>query len=120
VSFRRDGDDTVDGIKAVKVAFQETASPSLVRPTTGAADIPAHGTFWIDPANGRILKTRISAAAGASVMTTTVVYRPMPGIGVWPPAEMDERYEAPSEEIEGHAVYRNFRQFTVTTDTKIK
>ena len=120
LSFRRDGDDTVDGIKAVKVAFQETASPSLVRPTNGGGDIFARGTFWIDPANGRILKTRISAAAGASVMTTTVVYRPMPGIGVWPPAEMDERYEAPNEEIEGHAVYRNFRQFTVTTDTKIK
>ena len=120
LSFRRDGDDTVDGIKAVKVAFHETASPSLVRPTTGGGDIFARGTFWIDPANGRILKTRISAAAGASVMTTTVVYRPMPGIGVWPPAEMDERYEAPNEEIEGHAVYRNFRQFTVTTDTKIK
>jgi len=33
---------------------------------------------------------------------------------------MDERYEARDEVIEGHAEYRNYRQFTVTTDTTIK
>jgi hypothetical protein len=120
LSFRRDGDDTVDGIKAAKVAFEETASPSLVRPYGAEGDIPAHGTFWIDPANGRILKTRLIAVGGINVMTTTVVYKPTPTIGIWLPAEMDERYEAQNEEIEGHAVYRNFRSFTVTTDTKIK
>jgi len=40
---------TMDGIKAVKVAFEETASPSLVRPTTGRGrHIRAARTFWID------------------------------------------------------------------------
>jgi VWFA-related protein len=120
LSFRREGDDTIDGIKAAKLGFEETASPSLVRPFNADGDIPAHGTFWIDPANGRILKTRLSAVGGINVMTTTVVYKPTANIGIWLPAEMDERYEAQNEEIEGHAVYRNFRSFMVTTDMKIK
>jgi hypothetical protein len=70
--------------------------------------------------NGRIVKTRISVTAGRAEMTTTVVYKPASGLGLWVPSEMDERYSTPREEIEGHAVYRDFRSFDVTTEIKIK
>ncbi len=120
LSFWRDGEDTVDGIRAVKLAFEETARPTLVQPDNMRADAPASGTYWVDPLNGRILKTRISVTAGRAEMTTTVAYKPAPGLGLWAPSEMNERYSTPTEEIEGRAVYRSFRSFNVTTEMKIK
>jgi len=41
-------------------------------------------------------------------------------LGLWVPAVMNERYNTPTEEIDGRAVYKNFRSFNVTTETKIK
>jgi hypothetical protein len=120
LSFWRDGEETIDGIRATELAFEETARPTLVQPDNERADVPATGTLWIDPSNGRILKTRISLKAGRSEMTTTVVYKPVPGLGLWVPAQMNENYSSPAEEIEGRAVYRNFRSFNVTTDVEIK
>jgi hypothetical protein len=120
LSFWRDGEDTIDGIRATELAFEETGRPTLVQPDNERADVPATGTFWIDPSNGRILKTRISLKIGRSEMTTTVVYKPVPGLGLWVPAQMNEHYYSPAEEIEGRAVYRNFRSFNVTTDVEIK
>jgi VWFA-related protein len=120
LTFRRDGEETVTGIRAVKLAFKEVARPTLIRPIGQPGDVPARGTFWVDPETGRILKTNISAEAGLTDMTTTVTYRPVPGIGLWMPAEMEERYFRSGEMIEGHAVYRNFRSFKVTTDVEVK
>jgi VWFA-related protein len=120
LSFWRDGEDTIAGIRAVRLAFEETARPTLVQPGNTRADAPASGTFWVDPLNGRIVKTRISVAAGRAEMTTTVVYKPASALGLWVPSEMDERYSTPSEEIEGRAVYRDFRSFNVTTEMNIK
>jgi hypothetical protein len=120
LSFWRDGDDSVGGIRAVRLSFEEMSRPTLVRPLNWPGDAPASGTLWIDPASGRILKTRISVTAGRSEMQTTVVYKAVPDIGLWLPAEMEERYFKPDEEIEGRAVYKNFRSFKVTTDMQIK
>jgi VWFA-related protein len=120
LSFWRDGEDTIAGVRAVRLAFEETARPTLVQPDNTRADAPANGTFWVDPLNGRIVKTRISVTAGRAEMTTTVVYKPASRLGLWVPSEMDERYSTPTQEIEGRAVYRDFRSFNVTTETKIK
>ena len=120
VSFERDGQETVGGIKATRVSFEEMARPTLVRPINVVGDAPASGTLWIDPSNGRILKTRISVTAGRSEMTTTVVYKPAPETGLWVPAELEETYKKPGEHVEGRATYKNFRSFKVTTDTQVK
>ena len=53
-------------------------------------------------------------------MTTTVVYKPAPETGLWVPAEMQETYQKPGEELEGRATYKNFRSFKVITATEIK
>ena len=92
----------------------------MVQPDNGRADVPADGVYWVDPSTGRILKTRITLTAGRSEMTTTVSYKPAQNLGLWVPAEMNEKYITPTEEIEGRAVYKNFRSFKVTTDTQIK
>jgi VWFA-related protein len=120
LTFRRDGEETVGGIRAAKLAFKEVARPTLVRPIGQPGDVPATGTFSVDPDTGRILKTSLSASAGRTDMTTTVTYRPVPAIGLWLPAEMTERYMRSGEIIEGQATYRNFRSFKVTTDVQIK
>jgi hypothetical protein len=120
ISFRRDGEETVEGVRAARLAFEETARPTMVQPDVGRSDVPASGVYWVDSSTGRVLKTRISLTAGRAEMTTTVSYKPAPRLGLWVPSEMSERYTTPTEEIEGHATYKNFRSFMVTTETKIK
>jgi hypothetical protein len=120
MSFWRDGEETVEGIRAVGLAFEEISRPTMVQPSNGRADVPADGIYWVDPSTGRILKTRISLRAGRSEMTTTVSYKPAESLGLWVPAVMNEKYTTPTEEIDGRAVYKNFRSFKVTTETQIK
>jgi VWFA-related protein len=119
LTFRRGGEDTVEGVRAARLAFEEKARPTFVRPMTGTGDAPASGTLWVDPASGRILMTRITVTAGTNAMTTTVVYKPSARLGLWLPAQMDERSTKAGEQLEGHAVYTNFRAFKVTTDVTI-
>ena len=120
VSFERDGEQTVEGIRATRLSFEELGRPTLVRPIGAGGDAPSSGVLWIDPSNGRILKTQIKVDTGRSEMTTTVVYRPAPETGLWVPAQMDEDFKKGGEEVEGRATYRNFRSFKVTTDTSLK
>ncbi len=120
VSFRRDGEETVEGVRAARLAFVETARPTLVRPVKGPGDAPANGMFWVDPSSGRILKTSVTVTAGNNAVRTTVVYKRSTELGLWLPAEMDERSATPDEVIQGRAVYSNYRSFKVTTDVQIK
>jgi hypothetical protein len=121
IAFWRDGDETVDGIRAVKLGFEETARPTMVQPDVGGrVDTPAKGIYWVDASSGRILKTQISLRAGKAEMFTTVSYKPAQNLGLWVPAEMHEKYTTVTEEIEGRATYKNFRSFSVTTETKVK
>jgi hypothetical protein len=121
LAFWRDGEETVDGIRAVRLAFEETARPTMVQPDVGPrADIPARGTYWVDASSGRILRTRILLTAGRAEMSTTVSYKSAQNIGLWVPAEMHEKYTTTTEEIEGRATYKNFRSFSVTTEAKVK
>jgi hypothetical protein len=120
LSFRRDGEETVEMIKAARLTFEEKGRPTLVHPERGAGDAPATGTFWVDPATGRVLKTSLTVTAGSNQMTTTVVYKPSARLGLWLPAQMDEHSLAAGEDVEGRAVYSNFRSFKVTTETTIR
>ncbi len=120
LSFDREGEDNVGGIRAARVAFEELGRPTLVRTASRTGDAPSSGKLWIDPSNGRILKTEISVDSGRAQMKATVVYRPAQETGLWFPAQMDETYMKGGEVIEGRAVYNNFRSFKVTIDTQIK
>jgi hypothetical protein len=120
LSFHRSGEDTVNGVRAVRLAYEELGRPTLVQAFELRVDAPAVGALWIDPSNGRILKTEISVDNGFSQGSATVIYRPASDTGLWVPAQMDENYRRAGEEIEGRAIYKNFRSFNVTTDTQIK
>jgi VWFA-related protein len=125
-AFKRGREELVDGLHLLRVDFDETARPTLVRSTDGA-DVLSSGSLWIDPLTGRVVKTFLRAArntgpAALSGLTleSTVVYRRSDTLGLWVPAEMREAYRLRGNTVEGRASYSKFRSFQVRTEQEIK
>lgn len=116
--FKRTGEDTIDGVPVWKVRYEETRKPTIIRTSQGK-DMPVRGTMWIDPIQGRILKTHMEITAAAmltagtpgasggrgvplvdrhvnSSASITVTYTQEPKLGLLVPAEMLETYEGPT------------------------
>jgi VWFA-related protein len=138
--FTKDKDDQVGGVRVWKVKLEETQTPTIIRTSTGK-DMPVKGEAWIDPVEGRVLKTHMQidsemsiAPSGntggrtnntpARVKTTasvTVTYAFEPKLGILVPAEMLETYEAPMRSaftgednmtrVNCRATYSDFRRF---------
>ena len=115
----RHGEDSVDGIRTVRIDFEEKPDMALIRTTTGGG-LPSHGSFWVDPTSGRILKTDLRTEVGGAKMEVTVVYRRANEVGLWLPSEMHETYTESSQKLRGVARYSHFRRFQVTTEQTIK
>ena len=104
----------------VTLNFQERVEPRIIGSSNGAA---ARGTFWIDVAKGRVLRSdlRLDASGGRRGPEVhsqfTAKYAHVARLDLWLPASMDESYDLlPSRQVvSGHAEYSDFRQFTVTT-----
>lgn len=62
--FRKDGEDKMDGATVWKMRYEETRKPTIIRTSQGK-DMPVHGTFWIDPVQGRVLKTHMEITSDA-------------------------------------------------------
>jgi len=114
--FTKDKDDQVGGVRVWKVKYEETRKPTIIR-TSGGKDMPVKGEAWIDPVEGRIMKTHMQidsempvgvsptpavrgrdTSAPRRVNTSasiTVTYALDPKLGMLVPAEMLETYEAP-------------------------
>jgi VWFA-related protein len=125
-SFHLGKPERVGGVDCVTLQFDERTLPRLIRTSDEAA---AHGTIWIDMANGgRIVKTEVQMQSGnqpgqSSVRSqTTVAYARVDKLDIWVPTVMDETYEvtATRQVVTGHATYSNFREFKVTTSADIK
>jgi hypothetical protein len=86
----------------------------------GDADIPSRGRLWIDPADGRILRTVFETRPNGAVNTLEVRFRHEPTLDLLVPGEMIERRNAGLEVLEGRATYSNFRRFRVDTSMEIK
>jgi VWFA-related protein len=125
-TFKRGREESVDGQALLRVDFDETARPTLVRGADGS-DVPSSGSLWIDPLTGRIVKTFLRAARDTGptalaglTLEATVVYRRSDTLGLWVPAEMREAYRLRGNTVEGRATYSKFRSFQVRTEQKIK
>ena len=118
-TFKLKGRERLGDADTVVVEYLETASPTLV---VGRAeeDIPSRGRFWIDPADGRILRTLFETRPNGGVNTLEVRFRYEPKLELLVPAEMIERRNAGAETVEGRATYTNFRRFRVDTSMEIK
>ncbi len=127
--FRKDGEDTVDGTRVWKIRYEEQQKPTMIR-TSAGKDMPLKGTFWIDPAGGRVFRTHMEivievttgpAAHVKSSASISVSYKQDEKLGLLLPSDMRETYESPSvnrftgnEEmstVNCRATYSDFKSF---------
>jgi hypothetical protein len=118
-AFRLRSSERIGETDATVVEYRETGSPTLVGGKDNQ-DVPSRGRLWIDPADGRILRTLFETRPAGWVNTLEVRYRHEPKLGLLVPSEMIERRDAGSETLEGRATYTNFRRFRVDTSMEIK
>lgn len=117
--FDKAGETRVDGTAVWEIRFAEISVPTLVR-TTNDRDLPAQGTFWIEPASGAVARAQIRLRTGDLRSEISVAYTTNEAIGVRLPGELKERYRSPDFEIVGTATYGRIRQFRVTTEEVVE
>ena len=118
-AFTRRGEQTVNGEPATMYEFVESGRPTVIRDQD--RDLPVRGTYWIDPASGRVLQTSLQLADSVRRLDgrMTVQYSPNPKFDVLVPLEMRERYTSASgEEVTAVATYSDFRRFEATSRLK--
>jgi hypothetical protein len=118
-TFKLRGRERLNGVDTVVVEYLETSSPTVIVGRKDE-DVPSRGRFWIDPDDGRIVRTLLETRPNGGVNTIDVVFRPEPKLGILVPGEMSERRNAGAELVEGRATYANFRRFRVDTTMEIK
>ena len=118
-TFKLKGHERLGETDTVVVEYLETASPTLVV-GRGSKNLPSRGRFWIDPADGRILRTLFETRPDGTENTLEVRFRYEPKLELLVPGEMIERRNAGAETVEGRATYTNFRRFRVDTSMEIK
>lgn len=115
--FKKTAEETVGGVRAWIVSFEERARPSRIRTLRGQ-DVKARGLAWIDPHTGRILKTQLDPQLERGLTARiTATYAPDARLELWVPVGMEELYHTPSGTVTGRAAYRNFRRFE--TDARL-
>lgn len=117
--FRLAGDASVSGVQVTAVTYEERRRPTMIRTPEGD-DVEARGTFWIEPATGRVLRTELRTGERnpRQVRSSIVVtYELNERLGMLVPISMQERYSSGPVEITGLASYSNFRRFE--TDARI-
>ena len=119
--FEPGGDKEIDKVQVREVKFSEARRPTLVRGPSGEERF-SHGSLWIDPASGRILKTEITVdgkTGSTSFKASMIVeYESSTKLGLLVPRTMQERYDTDSHYITCLATYSKFGRFEVTVDAK--
>ena len=113
------GIEVVDGVRTRVIEFREQASPRTITTADGS---PAVGRVWIDPEQGRIVRTELMFS-GKVYVVITVSYAAQARLdGLWLPVTMREVYRrsGSGDLIEGQATYSNFRRFNVDVSTIVK
>jgi hypothetical protein len=125
-AFTLDRVDRSGPVPLAAIRFVERAMPRIIASDNGSA---GRGTFWLDPATGRIHGTQFefTTAAGLdqTLATIRVTYALDRRLDLWLPSHMDEQYEIrranlPVGEITGAAAYSNYRRFGVDTSSQVK
>jgi hypothetical protein len=115
---------------ADKLTFQEVRRPTVLS-RNQVHNMPAHGSFQIDAATGRVLSAEFSADTANAILPSdevaafyTVRFALDPGVQMSVPVEVTERYTRPSKPdadvLIVRSTYSAFRKFQVTTDEQIK
>jgi len=120
-SFAKRREDHLDERRVWVVAFNERARPTLVK-TPDGGNRPAHGSAWIDPSDGTVLRTEVEfdgRADGSPATRISVLYRREIALELLVPYEMNEVYRMETggqarDEIHAVARYSNFRRFSTS------
>ena len=119
LQFYTQGQATIAGIRTIEIGFKEQGSPTIVR--DGDTDIPATGAFWVDPTDGRVVRTALRLKPEGVAIEVAVTYQPDAKAGpTWVPAVMREVYESAARRLECEARYSKIRRFQVTTTEEKK
>ncbi|MBI2839571.1 MAG: hypothetical protein HYX75_14755 [Acidobacteria bacterium] len=121
-TFKESDEETIDGKTVWVIEFVEHDRPTLVRTSVG--DIFSQGKLWIDPIEGRVVRSEfiIGSTTGDLRSDVVVTYRPDAGSGLWLPSRMDELHSRPSrplsDRIKCTATYGNIRRPVVETQER--
>lgn len=118
-TYKLKGRERLNDLETVVVEYLESSSPTVIVGRQNE-DVPSRGRFWVDPTDGRIMRTLLETRPNGGVNTLDVVYRYEPRLGILVPGEMNERRNAGAEVVEARATYSNFRRFRVDTTMEIK
>jgi hypothetical protein len=114
--------EEIAGVRTVPLHFEETSHPTLVQSLSLQSDVPARGTFWVDPGRGTVVRSRLRLQeAGGAEGDITVTYGFDPGLSLWLPVEMDEVYtpdlgRRPFDATRCRAVYSDYVSAEVQTE----
>lgn len=110
LKFEKAGEERVAGSPAWKIGFSGTAAGAIVGRPGGDASL--RGTFWVDPTDGRVLRSRVDYGDRLDPyqFRVEVSYARDAALGVLVPTEMRERFEGPGAKVDGKATYTKFRR----------
>lgn len=124
--FRIQGAGTVSGHDCVRLSYAETARPTLIQDLS-AGDLPMRGALLLDRETAAVLQAelRLTTVSGRGDVSLDVRFGWHPGLDLWLPDRMRERYHSSSdpnlppeahargETIQVEARYSNWRRFEV-------
>ena len=117
--FEKPRRETVDGVEAWKVDFDEGSRNTVIHDGDGRP-LPATGTVWIRATDGAVLRTIVRVETRWVTTSIDVTYCAAPSIPVLLPCRMAETFRTTGERITSVATYTNIRQFKVSTTESIK
>jgi hypothetical protein len=126
-TFKKRREEPLDGVLTWRVDYVEPMRPTIVRTLRGES-VPLEGSFWVEPASGRIMRTlvkvqgtpdpgvRMPPSSGSTLMWVQVTFAPNDTLGMWVPARMNELAMAADRSmVVVAAMYSNVRRFEVNT-----
>jgi len=115
-AFRVARIEKVDGVETVVIDFEETRRPTLIKSDT--RDVPATGSFWIEPQTGRVMKASVKVESRLFTAEMLVTYGFVEKLKMWLPVEMTDKVSNAIETVTGLAVYTNYRRFDTSVIIK--
>lgn len=119
VRFERAGEEVIDGLDTVILAFEETARPTFVR-GTGDTDVTARGRYWVHAGSGAVPRAHIELTGDGLTGTIDVELALHDTLAVWVPVRMTETWRARGQRTTGFARYDRFQRLTVSTGEIVK
>jgi len=137
--YKKAGEETVSGVRAWRIAFEEIAVPTVIRTPEGN-DVPARGIAWVEPGTGRVVRTQLEPQQPATLAAESILnkltkpgprkpeprqesriivtYAPDSRFGVWVPLKLEESYKRAQVTVTGEAAYSDCRRFETTARVK--